>query len=203
MVDIAAFGGFMIRGEGAALGFAEAGNAEPSAVIDFQERVTAAAESSFSVSVQAASLKFHDSLSMDPGSSLRIEGAIDYLKFAGGVELASESSASVVSSTDRSIKVALGSLWYAIDPTYNQGSFSLQVRCLPRCIRFSLSVLSSTTFPLCGSCSVRLASVKFVGLSGGFAPHVSSPETCLFVETIPEVKPVRATPPSLCREWLC
>lgn len=133
MVDIAAFGGFMIRGEGAALGFAEAGNVEPSAVIDFQERVTAAAESSFTVSVQAASLEFQDSLSMDPGSSLRIEGAIDYLNFAGGVELASESSASVVSSIDRSIKMALGTPWYAIDPTYNQGSFSMQVRYPPRC----------------------------------------------------------------------
>ena len=118
----------MIRGEGTALGFEEAGNAEFTAIIDFQARISAAAESSISVSVQAASLEFQDSLNIDLDSSLHIEGAINYLRFAGGVHLAPGSSASFVSSTDRSIKVALGTPWYAIDPTYNQGSFTLQVR---------------------------------------------------------------------------
>ena len=126
-VEIAAFGGFMIRGEGTALGFEEAGNAEFSAIIDFQAPVSAAAESSISVSVQAASLEFQDSLNMELDSSLHIEGAINYLRFAGGVHLAPGSSASIVSSTARSIKVALGTPWYAIDPTHNRGSFSLQV----------------------------------------------------------------------------
>ena len=118
----------MIRGEGTALGFEETGNAIFSAIIDFQARISAAAESSISVNVQAASLEFQDSLNMDLDSSLHIEGAIDYLRFAGGIHLAPGSSASFVSSTDRSIKVALGTPWYAIDPTYNQGSFTLQVR---------------------------------------------------------------------------
>ena len=74
------------------------------------------------------SLLFSGATSVSTGGSLSIEGTIDYLEFPAGLEVAAASTAAILSSTDRSIKVALGTPWYAIDPTYNQGSFTLQVR---------------------------------------------------------------------------
>ena len=58
---------------------------------------------------------------MSAGAGLSVEGTIDYLEFPGGLAVAAASTAAILSSTDRSIKVALGTPWYAIDPTYNQG----------------------------------------------------------------------------------
>ena len=71
----------MIRGEGTALAFEEAGEIESSAIISFQGRISAAADTSVSLSVDAALLEFQDTLDMGVGSSLVIEGAIDILDF--------------------------------------------------------------------------------------------------------------------------
>ena len=85
------------------------------------------------------SLYFSDMVTVASEGSLRIQGTADYLEFSDGVELAPASSVAIVSSTDRSIKVALGTPWYAVSPTYNQGSFTLQVRIRPSlvCVGFS------------------------------------------------------------------
>jgi hypothetical protein len=85
------------------------------------------------------SLYFSDVVTVASEGSLRIQGTADYLEFSDGVELAPASSVAIVSSTDRSIKVALGTPWFAVSPTYNQGSFTLQVRIRPSlvCVGFS------------------------------------------------------------------
>jgi len=77
----------MIRGEGTALAFEEAGEVESSAIISFQGRISAAADTSVSLSVDAALLEFQDTLDMGVGSSLVIEGAIDILDFRAGFSI--------------------------------------------------------------------------------------------------------------------
>eukprot|EP01044_Picomonas_judraskeda_P005432 COSAG03_NODE_512_length_7283_cov_42.335607_3_plen_417_part_00 len=112
----------MIRGEGTALAFAEAGEVESSAIISFQGRISAAADTSVSLSVDAALLEFQDTLDMGVGSSLVIEGAIDILDFRAGFSISTGATGVLRSSETDSIGVALGTTFYAIDPVTNQGS---------------------------------------------------------------------------------
>ena len=90
------------------------------------------------LSVEAATVELRETIYLGQDSLLNIEGTIDAVAM-GGIDLASASSARIVSVVDRSIKVVLGTPWYgdAIDPTVNRGSFTLQVRALlssPVCI---------------------------------------------------------------------
>ena len=121
-IDIAAFGAFMIRGEGTALAFQEAGEVESSAAISFQGRISAAADTSVSLSVDVAVLEFQDTLDMGSGSSLMIEGAIGILDFRAGFSISSGATGVLRSSEIDSIGIALGTTFYAIDPVTNQGS---------------------------------------------------------------------------------
>ena len=94
------------------------------------------------------SLLFSGATSISAGAGLSVEGTIDYLEFPGGLAVAAASTAAILSSTDRSIKVALGTPWYAIDPTFNQGVFTLQVRVM---------LFRNAVLRLHSSCVVALA----------------------------------------------
>ena len=71
------------------------------------------------------SLLFSGATSVSAGAGLSVEGTIDYLEFPGGLAVAAASTAAILSS-QTAARVALGTPWYAIDPTYNQGSFTLR-----------------------------------------------------------------------------
>ena len=73
--------------------------------------------------IDAASVSFEDNVNIRDGSTMSIEGAIDILGFPGSLAV-TNSSAVITSAEENSIGVALGTTWYAIDPTTNQGSAS-------------------------------------------------------------------------------
>ena len=131
----------MIRGEGTALAFEEAGEVESSAIISFQGRISAAADTSVSLSVDVALLEFQDTLDMGVGSSLVIEGAIDILDFRAGFSISTGATGVLRSSETDSIGVALGTTFYAIDPVTNQGSVTFhEVALLGTHVRLELWV---------------------------------------------------------------
>eukprot|EP01043_Picozoa_sp_COSAG02_P066872 COSAG02_NODE_10548_length_1916_cov_3.674188_1_plen_234_part_10 len=87
------------------------------------------------------------------GGGLFVQGDIGYLAFPGGLHVGSGSGAEVTSDSDRSIRMALGTPWFAIDPTYNEGSFYLYRVALLNTDRQVFGVVEGT---LPGSLSVEL-----------------------------------------------
>eukprot|EP01043_Picozoa_sp_COSAG02_P016429 COSAG02_NODE_722_length_18047_cov_5.952803_6_plen_1621_part_00 len=69
-------------------------------------------------------LSFSAPATVSVSGTLSIEGAIGTLEFSGGLDVAEESTVSLLSASDRSINVVLGTVWFAADPTTNQGTVS-------------------------------------------------------------------------------
>eukprot|EP01050_Picozoa_sp_SAG11_P004734 SAG11_NODE_309_length_10941_cov_5.580520_8_plen_154_part_00 len=59
---------------------------------------------------------------MGAGSRLSIDGDVAALGFPAGLRVADGGTASIRSSSVGSIAVAMGTTWYAVDPSSNEGS---------------------------------------------------------------------------------
>eukprot|EP01051_Picozoa_sp_SAG22_P025196 SAG22_NODE_7349_length_749_cov_0.787692_1_plen_112_part_10 len=62
---------------------------------------------------------------MGSDSTFSINGVIGALTFPAGLRIADGGVASIRSSVPNSIAVAMGTTWYAVDPSSNQGSVAL------------------------------------------------------------------------------
>jgi hypothetical protein len=82
--------------------------------VTFESRFIIGQDATVSMVVTADELTFIGSVDHG-GSSFDIEGTVTTLSFPGNLQIASGSTASVVSSSENSVRVALGTIWYAID----------------------------------------------------------------------------------------
>eukprot|EP01051_Picozoa_sp_SAG22_P003434 SAG22_NODE_166_length_16765_cov_30.782791_16_plen_1401_part_00 len=91
--------------------------------LDFLGPVSAGAGASFAVSLAASeSVTFQSPVAMGADGSLSIGGSIVRLAFPAGLRTAEGGMASIRSSSVGSIAVAMGTTWYAVDPSSNEGS---------------------------------------------------------------------------------
>ena len=82
--------------------------------VTFESRFIIGQDATVSMRVTADEVTFIGSVDHG-GSSFDIEGTVTTLSFPGNLQIASGSTASVVSSSENSVRVALGTIWYAID----------------------------------------------------------------------------------------
>eukprot|EP01046_Picozoa_sp_COSAG06_P003523 COSAG06_NODE_138_length_22354_cov_4.715704_5_plen_1055_part_00 len=90
--------------------------------ITFSGRLNVPQDATASLHASADEVTFEDFVDITTGSSFAITGTIDKLAFPGSLNIATGSTASIESTSDRSISVAMGTPWLAMDPTTNQGS---------------------------------------------------------------------------------
>ena len=82
--------------------------------VTFESRFIIGQDATVSMVVTADEVTFIGSVDHG-GSSFDIEGTVTTLSFPGNLQIASGSTASVRSSSENSVRVALGTIWYAID----------------------------------------------------------------------------------------
>ena len=82
--------------------------------VTFEGRLIIGQDAALSMQLTAEYVTFAGSVDHG-GSSFDIEGTVTTLSFHGNLQIASGSTASVVSSSENSVRVALCTIWYAID----------------------------------------------------------------------------------------
>ena len=82
--------------------------------VTFESRFIIGQDATVSMLLTADEVTFIGSVDHG-GSSFEIEGTVTTLSFPGNLQIASGSTASVRSSSENSVRVALGTIWYAID----------------------------------------------------------------------------------------
>ena len=88
----------------------------------FQGSVTAQQGASATLSVTSSAVTFDSLVDLGAQSGLSIGDTIGTLAFPAGLRTGSGASVSIRSSTPSSVAVAMGTTWYAVDPSSNQGS---------------------------------------------------------------------------------
>ena len=108
--------------------------------VTFESRFVIEQDATVSMLVTADEVTFIGSVDHG-GSNFDIEGTVTTLSFPGNLQIASGSTASVVSSSENSVRVALGTIWYAIDRKFPAN--------FPSLYRYSILFLSvcRTAFP--------------------------------------------------------
>jgi hypothetical protein len=89
--------------------------------VTFESRFIIGQDATVSMLLTADEVTFIGSVNHG-GSSFDIEGTVTTLSFPGNLQIASGSTASVVSSSENSVRVALGTIWYAIDRKFPASS---------------------------------------------------------------------------------
>lgn len=92
------------------------------ASIIFNGQLTVAQDARASLRASANEVTFEGAVDIATGSSFDVVGRIDSLGFPGSFNIAMGSTLSIESTSDRSIRVVMGTPWLAMDPTTNQGS---------------------------------------------------------------------------------
>eukprot|EP01045_Picozoa_sp_COSAG04_P011127 COSAG04_NODE_708_length_10915_cov_5.000555_6_plen_949_part_00 len=90
--------------------------------ITFQGALSVAQGASASVSVTASAVTLERAVELGDDSSLSIAGTIGNLAFPAGLRTGTDATVSISSSSPSSIAVAMGTTWYAVDPSSNHGS---------------------------------------------------------------------------------
>jgi hypothetical protein len=83
-------------------------------------QVDAAEGASVSLSLETEAVTFEGAVDMGDDSNLSIDGSIGVLSFPAGLHTGGTTS--IRSSSTSSIKVEMGTTWYAVDPSSNMGS---------------------------------------------------------------------------------
>ena len=121
-VSLAEAAKLMILGEGSMLAFQEPGAVNSTATISFEGRIDTADNSVIVISSDIATLLFQGAVKMSSGSQLLIDGEIGLLDFPGGLAIDTAGTVKIDGAHENSINLALGTLWYFIDSTTNQGT---------------------------------------------------------------------------------
>ena len=128
--------------------------------VTFESRFIIGQDATVSMLLTADEVTFIGSVDHG-GSSFDIEGTVTTLSFPGNLQIASGSTASVVSSSENSVRVALGTIWYAID----RKSASVPPLCFA-----TLALPSWSAVGLCDSIILVLLLLLFVSIFSVFQP---------------------------------
>jgi hypothetical protein len=92
----------------------------PLSTLVFADGVDAAEAASVSLSLEAEAVTFEGTVDMGADSSLGIDGTIGILTFLAGLHTGGATT--IRSASPSSVAVAMGTTWYAVDPSSNRGS---------------------------------------------------------------------------------
>eukprot|EP01052_Picozoa_sp_SAG31_P007759 SAG31_NODE_374_length_16577_cov_9.902173_12_plen_1507_part_00 len=125
--------------------------------LDFVGLVSTGAGASFIVSLIAARhATFQSPAAMGASSSLSVAGSVASLAFPAGLSVADGGAVSIRSGSPSSIAVAMGTTWYAVDPSSNQGSVTF----------VDVGLLSTNGETLIGTAAGTLPGALSVQLNG-------------------------------------
>ena len=90
--------------------------------VAFQGAMSVGRGGSISLFVTSSTITFERSVELGVESNLSIGGSIAALAFPAGLRAGSGATVSIRSGSQNSIAVAMGTTWYAVDPSSNHGS---------------------------------------------------------------------------------
>ena len=88
--------------------------------VSFGSRISVSAAATVALTLTAEAAMFEGSVDTDADSSLSIDGTVGILTFLTGLHTGGTTV--IQSSSPHSVAVAMGTTWYAVDPSSNRGS---------------------------------------------------------------------------------